>query len=474
MPARRALFDKFAAAVSSSFQIGRLSSVAGNYQMGDLSDRMAKLLTREETTDVRFEFPDEPSAQPVSAHRVVLCSASDAFAAMFFGPLKEKEVVTIVDSTSTAFRIMLDFIYTDKVTLAEETLADVLYLAKKYDIEGLRVQCLDYIKRKMNRKNVVPFYNDLTFFGETCLVERCLAEMDTYAHYLINNNEYLKHFTKDLFAVILKRDTFCAREVDIFDAIKWWIVRDINQKNKKEDEEEHVEPDVIRKEMEELIPLIRFPLMTMKEFVQIVVPTKILTTEETMEVLTAYRKDVKTAADRKCKFSGPVRCLNRKMNVKTADLMNPNDEITIARCFERAADSALRAVKLKVNQRLFLTEIDIDNVPARICNQSFNACIRILDTDLNEVVGRFDYVLKRDEQNTNPRGGKYELDIGMIELCPKIGYEILFTIEGPKGSTPPLQAKAHARHIPEMTLTIEKFPRVFPEEMRIGCLHFVY
>lgn len=444
--------------------------------MKDLSSRMAGLLIQQDTSDVKFLFPNESGCPSVPAHKIVLCSGSPVFRAMFYGPLAERDVVEIVDSGSENFRTLLQFVYTDKVNLTDESVSDVMYLAKKYDVEALVTTCLNYVRNHINRKNVVVFYHELKFFGEVGLLDRCFTEMDQYAHYLINNNDYLKDFSKELFRTLLQRDTFCAREVDIFDGMKWWATKKINEKDGNP-EDAVVEPERVRAELEDLLPLVRFPLMTLKEFIQIAVPTKILTNEEVVDVLGAYVKDTKSACERKSRFSTVNRSLNRIMTVKPSHLGRSSAIDALERVeqrFERSVSSAMRAIKFKVNQRIFLRRVDISHVPNRVCSDAYQAMIRIVDMDLNEVVGRADFVLKRDNENMNPRGGRYDLEVGMVELCPKINYEIIVTIEGPKAAPIIEQAKLHSKQVPEVTFTVEKFVRMFPEELKVSELTFVY
>lgn len=470
-------FTSIPAAASSATHQQRSEDKELAVNMKDLSSRMAGLLIQRDTSDVAFVFPEEAGSTRVPAHKVVLSSGSPVFRAMFYGPLAEKDVVEIRDSGSGAFRMLLQFVYTDKVELTDETVADVLYLAKKYDVEELVTTCLNYVRGRINRKNVVLFYHDLHFFGEVSLLDRCFAEMDQYAHYLINNNEYLKDFSKDLFRIVLTRDTFCAREVDIFDAMKWWATRQINLREGQDPEDKVliVEASKIRQEIEDLLPLVRFPLMTLKEFVQIAIPTGILTHDEVVDVLSAYAKDTKSPSDRKSRFSTVNRCLNRQMSIKPTQLTRSAGTEAVdglEQRFERSASAALRAIKFKVNQRIFLKRVDICNVPPRVCKDDFQAAIRVVDMDLNEVVGRADFVLKRE--NDDPRTGRYDLEVGMIELCPKISYEILVTIEGPKPAPLTEFVKMHSKGAPEVTVTVEKFTRLFPEELRVAELTFIY
>lgn len=91
--------------------------------------------------DVHFTFPSDEQFQEVPAHKMVLASASPVFAAMFFGPLKESEVVKIHDTNAGVFKEFLQFFYLSEVKLTMANLEEVVWLGDKYDMQQCFEQC---------------------------------------------------------------------------------------------------------------------------------------------------------------------------------------------------------------------------------------------------------------------------------------------------------------------------------------------
>lgn len=432
-----------------------------------LSQRMEKLLKDSDTLDIHFKFTeDDGEVKRLSAHRNILSSASPVFKAMFFGPLAEKDEVEIVDVTHEAFDCMLKFIYTDEANLVARVAGAVLYLAKKYDIAGLSEHCRNFINKNMDRENVVDLLQGLTFVVDDDLKETCLKLMDRNGHFVINSNHVVEKMSWDILTTIVKRDTFCAREIDILDAIQWWI--------KKQPGNEHLDKREVRDLMEEVIPLIRFPTMTMKEFVQLVIPTQVLSAEEIVDVLSTYRRS-KSPPKHNCRFISTRRCLNEVIKLNAKDLSPPNSAMPVEfhmprlECINKLG---LRVMKFKLNRRLFLTKVIVSNVPNRISVDGYVTSLLVQDMDLSEIVSRNDFCLKRGEL-TPPRPGRYELDVKEpVELCPKVNYELRITIDNP--THPKVEMVRKQGESQEFVFYLEKYGRIWDEEVQIEEVHFLF
>lgn len=432
-----------------------------------LSQRMEKLLKDSDTLDIHFKFvQDDGEMKRLSAHRNILSSASPVFKAMFFGPLAEKDEVEIVDVTHEAFDCMLKFIYTDEANLVAPVAGAVLYLAKKYDIAGLYEHCQTFIKKHMDRENVVDILQGLTFVADEELKESCLKLMDRNGHFVINSNHVVEKMNWDILTTIVKRDTFCAREIDILDAIQWWI--------KKQPGNENLDKREVRDLMEEVVPLIRFPTMTMKEFVQLVVPTQVLNAEEIVDVLSTYRRS-KSSSKHNCRFISSRRCMNEVIKINVKDLSPPIAGMPIEfhmprlECINKLG---LRVMKFKLNRRLFLTKVIVSNVPNRISADGYVTSLLVQDMDLSEIVSRNDFCLKRGDL-TPPRPGRYELDVKEpVELCPKVNYELRITIDNP--TNPKVEMIRKQGQSQEFVFYIEKYGRIWDEEVQIEEVHFLF
>lgn len=430
-----------------------------------LSQRMEKLLKDSDTLDIHFKFEEGSEVKRLSAHRNILSSASPVFKAMFFGPLAEKEEVEIIDVTHKAFDCMLKFIYTDEANLEASVAGAVLYLAKKYDIPGLADHCKKFINSSMDRENVVEIMQGLVYAADDDLNETCLKLMDRNGHFVINSNHVVEKMNWEVLKMIVKRDTFCAREIDILDAIQWWI--------KKQPGNENLDNREVRDLMEEVIPYIRFPTMTMKEFVQLVIPTKVLKDEEVLDVLGTYRRS-KNAPPHNCRFISARRCLNEVVKLNVKDLppvagMPIEFNVPRLECINKLG---LRVMKFKLNRRLFLTKVVVSNVPNRISADGYVTSLLVQDMDLSEIVSRNDFCLKRGDL-TPPRPGRYELDVKEpVELCPKVNYELRITIDNP--AKPKLDMVRKQGETQEFVFYLEKYGRIWDEEVQMEEIHFLF
>lgn len=91
------------------------------------------------------------------AHKNILAASSPVFLAMFQHDMKEKQAgeVEIKDVDPEAVKQMLAFVYTGVIENFDEVARDLLGLADKYDIGGLRVECEKYICQTLNFDNAM-------------------------------------------------------------------------------------------------------------------------------------------------------------------------------------------------------------------------------------------------------------------------------------------------------------------------------
>jgi hypothetical protein len=460
-----------------------------------LSARLGRTLDDPELHDVTFRFetldledgcdddgrkaaqvkPITSTFSPLnklSAHKLILASGSPVFRAMFFGPLAEQSDVVINDATRSAFEKMVRYLYTDDANNSLTDVVEVMRLADKYDVEGLRDTCTSYVITNLTRDHAIDLYHQAAQFYETDVLKDCLDIMDRHAHYIINKNDQVIKFDRDLLRQVLTRDTFCAREIDIFDALLWWARENLPK-------EKHTAKDQ-REFLGDLLFLVRFPQMTMKELIKIVTSKDILEPFEMMEAL-RHTMGSPDKVSPTTMFPTKRRCLGIETIVKASDLSLTNrvhlvEGLEVALPdqvvgFERVRDRGLRLVRFKVDRRLFLKRVGLTNVPNRFSADGYRVVVKILDTIINEVVNVFEFELAR-KANQPPTPAEYMLDIDPVELCPKIWYELEVSIEGPevpKTKRVPLMDSANEKQV----VLLQYYGRCFNDEAIIDELLFM-
>ncbi|GIY20934.1 speckle-type POZ protein [Caerostris darwini] len=94
----------------------------------------------------------------VPAHKSILAARSPVFAAMFATEMKEKLTndVDITDMDVSALRNMLTFMYSGRIeNLTAASAGDLLFAADKYQLQGLKTMCSDFLKSKLSLQNVL-------------------------------------------------------------------------------------------------------------------------------------------------------------------------------------------------------------------------------------------------------------------------------------------------------------------------------
>ncbi|OXU23128.1 hypothetical protein TSAR_012762 [Trichomalopsis sarcophagae] len=120
-------------------------------EKSSMQDDLENLLKLKKFSNVNIivgnkEFP---------VHKNILSVRSPVFSAMFEANMREsiENVVEVNDSSPEIMNELLQFIYTDNVNLEVVPIMELLTAADKYQVEGLRVKCLESIMANLSTEN---------------------------------------------------------------------------------------------------------------------------------------------------------------------------------------------------------------------------------------------------------------------------------------------------------------------------------
>jgi len=223
--------------------------------------------------------------------------------------------------------------------------------------------------------------------------------------------------------------------VDIWDALIWWAKQRLP----------NAQHDIasIREYLGDMIFYIRFPQMTIKELLQIVIPVGLLQGPEVNEALmhTFVRKK-RASNPATTMFPTHRRWQNEPVVIKVSQLPGnelykhkielnpdgtPNSTLPPLR-FERVADKGCRSIRIRSDHRMFLTKLCLAGVPSRFTTDNYVVTLRIIDTILNELILSTEFILTRAGGEA-PATAAYKLDMEPVEFCPKILYELNLSID---------------------------------------------
>ena len=227
-------------------------------------------------SDVSFVLTNSESAAArakvtVPAHKYVLAISSPVFFAMFYGDLAEtKDSIEISDCDSESFLELMRHIYCDEEKLTGNCVMEVLYLAKKYMIPSLVQKCSRYLEENLCGGNVFMILPYAQKFEEEYLIRRCWEVIDLETEEAIKSDPFCT-IEKPLLREVLARESLDVKEVELFDAANQWATMDCRRKGIT------ASGGAKRESLgEDTVFLLRFPIMTQKEFASQVVDKGIL------------------------------------------------------------------------------------------------------------------------------------------------------------------------------------------------------
>ncbi|KAL3105176.1 hypothetical protein niasHT_028848 [Heterodera trifolii] len=238
----------------------------------NLADRMKHLLDTAKLADAYFLVGG--GKELLSAHKIILVSASEVFEAMFrFDSQNGKAENEVPDVEAAAFKVMLSFIYADDLSeLNGDNAMAVLCAADKYGIEGLVSHCVQIPIQ--NLPNVFLAHAKARLFSLEDFAHQCLRYICQNAGELFKSEEFLQ-IDQNFLCEIFGRD-----QLEINDEFETWqaALRWADEKCRQnaiecsaENRREALGPALFK---------IRFPLIPTRDFTKSIVPSNVLITEE--------------------------------------------------------------------------------------------------------------------------------------------------------------------------------------------------
>ncbi|KAH7720709.1 Btbd6 protein [Aphelenchoides avenae] len=233
---------------------------------------VSPLYLKDDAADVHFIVPDSNGKTNcrIPAHTQVLIAQSGPFYAMFYGNFQKPPEVEIPDAKSDDFKAFLMYLYCDKVELTDDNVFPVLYLAKKYLVQGLIDKCTDHVERlDLNPTNVTHLIVQALRCGD--IPERLWLALDGYAKDAMESEDFLM-LDRPLLRSILQRDTLRVTETTVYNWLKTGTDSPINDAR-------------VREYLGDDLWLVRFPQMTVDEFAQGPAKDECLSDKEKLDIV---------------------------------------------------------------------------------------------------------------------------------------------------------------------------------------------
>eukprot|EP00698_Gefionella_okellyi_P021174 TRINITY_DN678_c0_g1_i4.p1 TRINITY_DN678_c0_g1~~TRINITY_DN678_c0_g1_i4.p1 ORF type:complete len:449 (+),score=74.70 TRINITY_DN678_c0_g1_i4:81-1427(+) len=220
------------------------------------SELMSGLLRNSETHDVKFLFGEIQ----IGAHRNVLAQRSPAFRAMFYGSMKEKEPSTginIQDCTVEAFTAMLQWIYTNEVTITAEIAQTLLYNAKRYLLDDLLPVLRKWLEDNLDSHTACILWQQAVFLDEDDFALKCERFCFANADQVLSSDGVVELSRDQLKALLSHKDSNILDELNAYQAVIRWGREQCALGGGHSDDVK-----ALRAQLSDLVQLVRLPLLT--------------------------------------------------------------------------------------------------------------------------------------------------------------------------------------------------------------------
>ena len=274
---------------------------------GTVAERNKYMFNNPLLSDIKFSFPGNDTIIP--AHKYVLAVSSSVFFAMFYGDFAEtKDTIDIIDCDPDTFLSFLRFIYCDEAIFKDtDNAVKVMLLAHKYDVPSLTSEIVKYLDGEMDPRSAFELLTLARQLNEKDLEWACWEVIEFHASAIATRASFL-NVKYNLLVSFVQRPSLRIEEETLFQGVARWAA--------KRCEEAGVTASGANKRKalgEDLLTLIRFPLIQPKEFSSVVLPEEILTKDEVIDVFKYFSKvpiegGIKFSVDPRETSTHPVLC----------------------------------------------------------------------------------------------------------------------------------------------------------------------
>ncbi|XP_078344681.1 BTB/POZ domain-containing protein 6-like [Oculina patagonica] len=229
---------------------------------------------------VRRAHDEIESKKVIPAHKFVLSISSPVFSAMFYGKLAEtKDSIEMSECGYESLLELFRYIYSDEVNLSGSTVMEILYLSKKYMLPSLTEKCTQYLQDNLDASNVFSVLPSAQIYEEMDLVYDCWKMIDKRTDEAVKSDGF-EAIDRSLLETVVQRDTLNIEEVELFKAVDLWATRACEKQGLAADGE--VKRRILG---EQIVKSMRIPTMKLEDFASVVLDSKILTTDEIVNIV---------------------------------------------------------------------------------------------------------------------------------------------------------------------------------------------
>ncbi|GBB88242.1 hypothetical protein RclHR1_01480007 [Rhizophagus clarus] len=260
---------------------------------------ISRLRNNSNSHDVKIIVGEDDNVEIFTTHSIILGTRSKYFEAAFYNEWTKKEDNFIVfrkpNIKPQVFSILLEYYYTGKYSLEDAN--NQIYMIDFFDAadELCLVELLEPIKNyiihnkvKLAQQNYMKVYNaSIKYEGFEAIREYCEELICKSPELLFESDDF--NLVEEAFLIaVIKKDELAYREIEIFNYVVNWGMKQRPQINSKISELTQEDYERLRYRLHELLKHIRLFTLTSDEFYNVIWPLRKLFSNDLIDKLVEY------------------------------------------------------------------------------------------------------------------------------------------------------------------------------------------
>ena len=171
----------------------------------------------------------------IGANRLVLACCSTYFETMFKSKFKERYEpnISIVGVDGKTATTLVDYIYTGKITIANDSVMDILAGADYFQLDEVKQYCLEYLMNQITSNNWYAIQTAANLYELDQLQKHVNKFVSNHFDEIVENSDFKTLTKKDLSSFVFNLNRGQVNESSLFHAIINWV-KHSEQERKKE------------------------------------------------------------------------------------------------------------------------------------------------------------------------------------------------------------------------------------------------
>ncbi|XP_075762534.1 kelch-like protein 6 [Pelodiscus sinensis] len=191
-----------------------------------------------------------------SCHRVLLAAASPYFKDVFTRPCKDSQggEVVLQEIAPTILQSIVQYIYTEEISLTLETASELFAAASKLEILPLVEICCRFLLKKISMQNCIGLYRLAQAYNHQAMLHATVQVIILNFGRFCEDDDFLSLDLSTLITILSSNGLGVASELEVYKAVRRWL---------------RFQPTTGHSLINELMRHVRLPLLTDRELVEV-------------------------------------------------------------------------------------------------------------------------------------------------------------------------------------------------------------